>query len=53
MASVNLNSGPAFSAMNSWPSSWNVPVISVPALPGLPSGYRLVLRIFEFLKSDV
>src|SRR2546430_707283 len=34
MASENLKCGPPFSAMNSWPSSWNSTVITVPA--GLP-----------------
>src|SRR5437763_17143388 len=30
MASVNLNCGPPFKAMNSYPSSWNVADIAVP-----------------------
>src|SRR6266508_3095196 len=44
MASVNLNRGPAFSAVNSWPSSWNVAVITDPCGPGPASPYRVKLN---------
>src|SRR5271157_1584990 len=53
MASVNLNSGPPFNAMNSCPSSSNVAVMTVPAVPGPSSPYRLMLPILEFLKIEV
>src|SRR5687767_1286422 len=34
MASVNLNCGPPFNAMNCWPSSSNATVITLPLGPG-------------------
>src|SRR3989304_3231082 len=52
IASVNLKCGPPLSAMNSWPSSWNLTVMAAPLGPGPPSPYRATLRIFEFLKID-
>jgi hypothetical protein len=57
MASLNVNTGPPFSAVNGWPSSSNATVITVPA--GLPwisrpaSPYRVTLTIFELLKIAV
>src|SRR6266852_2257095 len=45
MASVNLNCGPPFNAMNSCPSSWNVAVMAVPSGPGPASPYRVKLTI--------
>src|ERR1700730_16174603 len=53
MASVNLKCGPPLSAINSCPSRWNVPVITVPFGPGPASPYRVTLTIFEFLKIEV
>src|ERR1700674_1394446 len=49
IASVNLNWGPPFNAMNSCPSSWKVATITVPFGPGPPSPYRETLPILEFL----
>src|SRR4051812_11260333 len=50
MASVNLKCGPPFNAMKSCPSTWNVPVMTVPFGPGPASPYRTRFKIFEFLK---
>ena len=53
MASVKVNRGPPFSAMNSWPSSSKVAVMTDPCGPGPPSPYRETLVILEFLKMAV
>src|SRR5437762_3483472 len=53
MASVNLNCGPPFKAINSCPSSWNVADMSAPFGPGPASPYPVIRPIFEFLKMEV
>src|SRR5882672_5215831 len=53
MASVKVNCGPPFSAMNSCPLSSNCVVITVPFGPGPASPYRLMLKTFEFLKMEI
>src|SRR6267142_4816305 len=53
IASVKVNCGPPFSAMNSCPLSSNFAVITVPFGPGPASPYRLMLKTFEFLKMEI
>src|SRR5579864_6261681 len=53
MAGEKVKCGPPFKAMNVWPLSWKVTVITVPFGPGAPSPNRLTLVICEFLKIDV
>src|ERR1700730_6838477 len=51
-AGVKLQCGPPFSAINYWPSSWNLPDMTAPFGPGPSSPHRLTLSTFEFLKVE-
>jgi hypothetical protein len=46
-ASVNANSGPPFSAWNSWPSSSKSTIITLPGSPGPASPVRATFRTFD------
>ena len=53
IASLNVKSGPPFSAVNAWPSSSKLTVITIPSGRGPADPYRVISPIFELGNTDV